>query len=313
MRSPVATAIAFALQSAAFGADLDWHRDYAAARMQAEATGRILFISVHTTWCNPCKEMHRTTLRHPRVVETLAKRCVCLSLDGDADAQLVRQMSVRVFPTEIFASPDGRVLEAIEGFADSSKFLGALERALTKQIDRRSVAERAKTSPPSALASSTLAREPSEGKRREAQLNPATDVAAATARNDVHGNPQKSAPSPRPEPRAELGGYCPVTMIERAELVRGNSRFAAIHEGKSYWLRGEREKALFLGNPKQYLPAESGRCVVTWQEKHQWRQGTIEFPAMFEEQLYLFPSADVRDKFLRDPEKYVQRGGSVIR
>ena len=38
-------------------------------------------------------------------------------------------MSVDRFPTEMFASPDGRILEVIVGYADTSRFLKSLDRA----------------------------------------------------------------------------------------------------------------------------------------------------------------------------------------
>lgn len=285
-----------------------WLRDYAVARAKAMETGKLLFISVHTTWCGPCQAMQRTTFRDPRVVRRLGELCVCLSLDGDADARLVRQMGVKAYPTELLSSADGRILESIEGYADAARLLAALDRA--QKAVALEAQSRAAPSTPNVvdampIAAKSKAVEPKP--KPEPQAPASENLPIAVARPQPRFAPDVSAAKPR------FNGFCPVTMLERAELVRGSALHAATHLGQTYWCRSPRELALFQKEPAKYLPAESGRCVVTWLEAQQWQQGKIEYPALFGDKLYLFGDSAHRDKFLRDPERYVGRAGNLVR
>lgn len=344
--------------SLAWSAEPTWLRDYQTARARAQSSGKLLLISVHTTWCGPCQAMHRTTFRDARVVARLNETCVCLSLDGDADARLVRQLPVKAYPTEIIAAADGRIVEVIEGYADAARFLATLDRARSAsavappankaappeptvvvgqhpKVDATEVApvrEKviAATTPTAnglAATRSTRANPPTENTGSTNPIYPTMSPGAPLLSRTGRAPGQPGAPSEETPERAgrgaalaatapskpNLGGYCPVTMLERAELVRGDARFAATHGGQTYWLRSAREKSLFERDPVHYLPAAAGRCVVTWLEARESQAGRIEYPALFGDQLFLFPDSAHRDKFLRDPERYVSSARSLLR
>lgn len=319
-------AIATAVSTGSAG-EPNWQRDYAVARRQAETTGKLLFISIHTTWCGPCQMMHRTTFHDPQVVARLERGCVCLSLDGDADRGLVAQLSVDRFPTEMFASPDGRILEVIVGYADTSRFLKSLDRAeklagaarTAQAAPKQQVSPRPTQEPTrTAIASSNPPVSSGDGQLRRQQPVSSREATVAS-RESVDSGIRSQANDGGPSrmvlasKEAALGGFCPVTMIERAELVRGDAKFQSGFEDRRFFFRSAREKALFDAAPLRYLPAEAGRCVVTWKENRRWQSGTIEYPAMFADQLYLFPNSDLRNKFLQDPERYVDRAGHAYR
>lgn len=110
-----------------------------------------------------------------------------------------------------------------------------------------------------------------------------------------------------------LDGYCPVSMFKRSELIRGADTECCVYNEKRYHFLSSVEKDLFLKNPKKFLPAEEGFCVVTWAEKHSRATGNIELPALFGDYLFLFASEDARQKFLQDPEQYVDATGHAHR
>jgi thioredoxin 1 len=63
-------------------------------------------------WCRPCKYMK------PILEDTAAKykgRATVVAVDMDANADLVRQFSIRVMPTQVFLRPDGREFFRNEG------------------------------------------------------------------------------------------------------------------------------------------------------------------------------------------------------
>lgn len=110
-----------------------------------------------------------------------------------------------------------------------------------------------------------------------------------------------------------LDGYCPVSMFKRSELIRGADTECCVFNEKRYHFLSSVEKDMFLKNPKKYLPAEEGFCVVTWAEKHSRTAGSVEMPALFGDYLFLFASEDARQKFLQDPEQYVDATGHAHR
>lgn len=63
-------------------------------------------------WCRPCKYMK------PILEDTAANyrgRATVVAVDMDANADLVRQFSIRLMPTQVFLWPDGREFFRNEG------------------------------------------------------------------------------------------------------------------------------------------------------------------------------------------------------
>ena len=58
-----------------------------------------------------------------------------------------------------------------------------------------------------------------------------------------------------------VGGYSPVSYIERNEAEPGSPLYATEYEGVTYFFTGERQKEMFLKTPKRYLPAFGGFCA----------------------------------------------------
>ncbi|MGL5097876.1 MAG: hypothetical protein ACRDD1_19980, partial [Planctomycetia bacterium] len=108
-------------------------------------------------------------------------------------------------------------------------------------------------------------------------------------------------------------GYCPVTMISRAEMVVGAPQYCSTYRGQRFHFAGAREQQLFVGEPRRYLPAESGQCVVAFSEEGVWRPGVLRFPAIFGDQLFFFSDDARRRRFLLDPERYVDGAGRAVR
>lgn len=102
-------------------------------------------------------------------------------------------------------------------------------------------------------------------------------------------------------------------MLARAELVKGAESEFCVHKSRKFHFVSPSEKNAFLANPKKYLPSEEGFCVVTWAEGHRREAGSIEYPALFGDYLFLFANDDTRQKFLRDPERYVDGNGRAHR
>ena len=101
-----------------------------------------------------------------------------------------------------------------------------------------------------------------------------------------------------------LQGYCPVCVIEMKKWVRGNSSIQAKHDGKIYYFPGEEQRQMFLKNPAKYTPALGGDCAVCLTDMKKKMPGSIQFTALHANRLFLFPNADIKQKFMESPGKY---------
>lgn len=276
--------------TAAMAGPIAWRGDVDRALDEARSTGKLVLVNIHTAWCGPCRRLQATTLQDVGLASLIEENCIPVSLDGDTAAVQIAQWGVEAFPTQILLSPHGQVVGRITGYVTAAEYAGAIRRAVTTL----GVAQRPapKLLPPSTLGT-------------ELTPNLAKDPAASETRNDPLVRPcDMSVP-------LALDGYCPVTMIRKAELVPGTDEECIVYKGKRYHFLSAAERTMFLDNPGKFLPAEDGRCVVTWHEQHKWIAGQVTFPAIFGDQVYLFPSDETRHKFLVDPEKYVDARGRV--
>jgi YHS domain-containing protein len=143
--------------------------------------------------------------------------------------------------------------------------------------------------------------------------------------------PKKSArPVPANEPAAQrirsvanvgaggelalaFDGYCVASMVERGEMVRGKPEHEVVFAGKRFRFASARKKEAFEAEPPKYLPAEKGRCPVTFGDTGHWRDGDIRFPAIYAGRVFFLADEAKRKKFLLNPEAYVDDGGRALR
>lgn len=304
------------------GSGLNWHTDYNTARRQAMLENKIIVVNIHATWCGPCRLLQSTTLQNPDLIQTIATHCIPLSLDGDHHPQLIGQWGVNAFPTQLFLAPSGEVIGRLVGYVGVPEYKAGIQGASnTPEMRRLRALVDSKLKRPAVGTGS-----PQEAKPPVVESRPLAGPKQQAAPAFVARDRQPEIPISRGEPEIDntirpcdatvpvaMGGFCPVSMIVRAELTQGSDANCLVYRGKRFLFRTTAERTLFLENPKRYLPAEDGYCVVTWAEEHRWTPGAVKYPAIFGEHVFLFPSNDHRQKFLEDPERYVDATGRAYR
>jgi thiol:disulfide interchange protein DsbD len=109
-----------------------WQPFSEAALVEARADGRPVLIDFEATWCLPCREMDRTTLRDPAVVEH-AGEFVTLKADvteeNEVTSALMQRFRVPGVPTYVFLGPDGVERQRLVGFVPAPRMLEALREA----------------------------------------------------------------------------------------------------------------------------------------------------------------------------------------
>jgi thiol-disulfide isomerase/thioredoxin len=109
---------------------------------------------------------------------------------------------------------------------------------------------------------------------------------------------------PPGSPPLALDGYCPVTVTEKMIWKRGDVRFGAIHRGRTYLFSSATEQAKFLARPDSFSPIMSGNDPVAWLEQSTPVPGKREFGVMFNDKMILFATAESREKFRADQNRY---------
>lgn len=108
-----------------------YERGYSEARRQNKPL--LLFFTAE--WCHYCHQMADEALTNDQVV-SLSERFVCVLIDADAAPDVCRQFHVSRFPTIQFVSPQGVVLNRLEGKRPGHQVTIAMQAAL-QTIARR--------------------------------------------------------------------------------------------------------------------------------------------------------------------------------
>jgi tetratricopeptide (TPR) repeat protein len=117
-----------ALVAPAPAQEVEWRYDYPRARQEALEKSRPLVIDVGTVDCYWCKQLDVRTFRDPAIVSILNDRCIPLKIDAQQHPRLVEALKVQNYPTMVFASAEGRILDYQVGFIESAALQERLAR-----------------------------------------------------------------------------------------------------------------------------------------------------------------------------------------
>jgi len=101
-------------------------RPYAEAKAAAEKEDKWFLVKATAVWCMPCKQMDRTTMVDPKVVEWLKKNAIIVSVDVDKEPALAKSLEIAAMPTTI-AFRKGEEFDRIVGMRAAAPFLAWLE------------------------------------------------------------------------------------------------------------------------------------------------------------------------------------------
>lgn len=96
---------------------------------QAQATGKLIFIDVHTSWCGPCKEMAKTTFMDSEVGTVFNQRFINLKIDaevGEDGPMISKAYTVTAYPTLLFVNGEGKLVRRLVGKQSKEKLLAAV-------------------------------------------------------------------------------------------------------------------------------------------------------------------------------------------
>jgi protein disulfide-isomerase len=97
-----------------------------------------------------------------------------------------------------------------------------------------------------------------------------------------------------------------VQLVENNRWDRGNPKWGAIHEGRTYLFAGPDEQRRFLEHPERYAPVLSGDDPVVALEENRRVPGSREWGVFYRGRIYLFAGQQSRYQFAQDAERYAQ-------
>ncbi|MCA9051294.1 MAG: thioredoxin family protein [Planctomycetaceae bacterium] len=103
-----------------------------------------------------------------------------------------------------------------------------------------------------------------------------------------------------------LEGFCPVRLVRDREWISGRRELTAEHRGITYHFSGEAEREAFLKDPPHFSPRNLGCDPVVLFNEQKATIGQIAYGVFFDDQLFLFDSAENRSEFKTNPLKYTR-------
>ena len=116
------------------------HSSYPKAWKAAQKTNRPILIYVCMPNCPHCVKMMERTYEMPKVEQMVHSSFETIRVGRYKDAELVRKLKIKWFPTTVLVSPNNKVLDMIEGYVDAKRFQQRLQTGLasvTTQIQTR--------------------------------------------------------------------------------------------------------------------------------------------------------------------------------
>jgi len=107
---------------------------------QAVALQRPLLVMFTSDSCLYCKKMLTETYGHPAVQQLLSRKTVTVLAHSRDYQALVKKMGIRGFPSSLLVTPDGQVLEFMEGYVDAKKFTSRVAPLLVRSHTPATVA-----------------------------------------------------------------------------------------------------------------------------------------------------------------------------
>jgi protein disulfide-isomerase len=108
---------------------LRFSQDVQQGLVEAGNTGKPLLLFFTAEWCHFCHQMAAEAFTDPQVV-SLSERFVCVLVDADRQSGICQQFQVSAYPTVQFISPQGILLNRIEGNRPGHQVTMAMQTAL---------------------------------------------------------------------------------------------------------------------------------------------------------------------------------------
>jgi YHS domain-containing protein len=287
------------LSSTAFAgepAPIAWRTDLAQAQLEAKASNRLLWIQFTGPWCQNCHKMDAETFNDARVRSRASAQFVPVTLSTEVHEEYALDLGLSVLPSTVIVNPAGQIIARQEGFAEAADFDQFLAGSLTS--DGRTSASPLPDPAESRLAAIKLDGVCPVSLVADRRLVPGHELMKASYEGSEYHFANAKARSKflsdpaRYIPRNE--GNCPVNLVDKGDLKRGDPRFGLLYRGHLYTFADGPSRAAFLKNPARYADidvADRGFCPHCWKNTRTLVRGLPKFSASRSGLRYWFPDS----------------------
>jgi thiol:disulfide interchange protein len=88
---------------------------------KAKKENKMVFMDIYAVWCGPCKVMDKTTFSDSLVATKFNREFIAYKVNADdvAGGLIVQKYQVEAYPTYLFFSPEGELINRLEGIFPS--------------------------------------------------------------------------------------------------------------------------------------------------------------------------------------------------
>ena len=114
----------------------EWHHDARQAWQLAREQQRPMLLYFTMSGCVYCRKMERDTFADASVAQDIRDRFVAAHVTAEQNANLVRSLKVRSYPTTVIISPHAGVIDYISGYVSPEQLRSRLQAAIHRETAR---------------------------------------------------------------------------------------------------------------------------------------------------------------------------------
>jgi YHS domain-containing protein/thioredoxin-like negative regulator of GroEL len=290
-----------------------WVDNLDTAIRRSEQTGKPLMIHFYGDNCPPCRMLEKKAFRDESLIQTMNSSVIAVRINAERELKTALRFRVNRWPTDVYFYPNGEEIYRNVSNQDPAVFEKIIAKVADKNSQRReasstnaTLASYPKTSVTATVPNDTLA-----------ALTPATQIPATQgpARIRLTESTFNSVDT------AEVAQSTPPSLPKDVTSAQSQSS-PVIAEATQPLLASkatdESQAVSAAANVPSNLPeatAMGGHCPVTLRAaidaskagrtpSAAWVLGSPEHTARHRGRTYYFSSAETRDVFLKDPDRY---------
>ncbi|MDT3739773.1 MAG: DUF255 domain-containing protein [Candidatus Kapabacteria bacterium] len=101
----------------------------------AQKSNKIIFLDAYTDWCGWCKVLDKETFTNKEVIDFINLNFIPVKYEMETGFGKILAMKYRVrgFPSQLFFSPDGKLIYTSSGYKPPKQFIEMLSKTLDKK------------------------------------------------------------------------------------------------------------------------------------------------------------------------------------
>lgn len=295
--------------------DVPWITSMNEAISLAGKMKQPMLVHFYSPTCGPCMVMERDVFADRNVLTEVQKYYIPVKINIREEPASMRKYGIQSVPTDVIVSSDGKLIAKNIGGKNKDKFLsftnstaGRMRFAVRPESESCVEAEPVLSAPETVPGVLTASED-----HQEVNV-PAVSAAEESLpegfvlrEEDPFPIPVSAEPAntKKSSSLVMLDGYCAVTLVEQGKWLRGDPKYGVSHRGQIYLFVSDESAEKFFVNPDFYAVAGGGYDVVSLMDHREYEPGVREFGLRYDNVNFLFSSAETREIFSRNPEKYM--------